>query len=269
MTIPVGADRRPRRRIGDKGCAQEQGDGGRGRKNFEAMQPPADAGRSRLAPTLAKLASHVRFMQTRDGLRIDLVDDADYSMFALGTTAAGTRGRGADRADRADRSRATRQPDHDPRPYRQPAAMAIRCAMNNWMLSSGRAEATRRRLALGGMPGTAVLPDRGRRRPRADDREQPRRPAQPPRGDHPAVARGVVQAITLKPFALSLSKGRPSSSARWRGTNYSASTGSARTDLWRPLFGVTSPSWSRSSTCSPPPPRSPPRPSASPSTRRA
>ena len=30
--------------------------------------------------------------------------------------------------------------------------MAIRATMNNWMLSSGRAEATRRRLAPGGVP---------------------------------------------------------------------------------------------------------------------
>ncbi|MCP6324555.1 hypothetical protein NL453_29440, partial [Klebsiella pneumoniae] len=36
--------------------------------------------------SLAKLASHVRFVPTQDGLRIDLVDSADYSMFALGTT---------------------------------------------------------------------------------------------------------------------------------------------------------------------------------------
>jgi hypothetical protein len=30
---------------------------------------------------------HVRFVPTREGLRIDLIDNADYSMFALGTTA--------------------------------------------------------------------------------------------------------------------------------------------------------------------------------------
>jgi len=36
---------------------------------------------------LAKLGKHIRFTMTEDGMRIDLIDDADYSMFALGTTA--------------------------------------------------------------------------------------------------------------------------------------------------------------------------------------
>ena len=67
-----------------------------------------------------KLASHVRFVPTDDGMRIDLVDDADYSMFAIGTTALDPRA--AELIGMiAESIRRHRQPDHDPRAYRQRA----------------------------------------------------------------------------------------------------------------------------------------------------
>ena len=99
---------------------------------------------------LAKLAKHVRFVMTSEGLRIDLVDNADYSMFALGTTALEPEA--SDLIGLVARSVAqTQNPimvrgHTDSVPYGDPRAM------NNWMLSSGRAEATRRRLALSGIP---------------------------------------------------------------------------------------------------------------------
>ena len=103
----------------------------------------------RATPSLAKLANHIRFVPTRDGMRIDLLDDANYSMFDLGTTALvhdaseliGTI---------AESIRGMENPimirgHTDSLPYGDPRNM------NNWMLSSGRAEATRRRLASGGV----------------------------------------------------------------------------------------------------------------------
>src|SRR3546814_13988135 len=53
------------------------------RKNFEAMRRQVMAEIASNAK-LAKLAKHIHFVRTRDGMRIDLIDDADYSMFALG-----------------------------------------------------------------------------------------------------------------------------------------------------------------------------------------
>ena len=35
---------------------------------------------------LRRLAKQVRLVDTTEGMRIDLVDDADFSMFRLGTT---------------------------------------------------------------------------------------------------------------------------------------------------------------------------------------
>ena len=100
--------------------------------------------------SLSRLASHVRFVPTQDGMRIDLVDDADYSMFAMGTTALDPRA--AELIGMISESiRSTANPimirgHTDSVPYGDPRAM------NNWMLATGRAEATRRRLALGGIP---------------------------------------------------------------------------------------------------------------------
>ncbi|PZQ62074.1 MAG: flagellar motor protein [Sphingomonas taxi] len=99
---------------------------------------------------LAKLSKHIRFTMTPDGMRIDLVDDADYSMFALGTTALATDA-SALIGLVAQGIKETSNPIMirgytDSLPFGDPRAM------NNWMLSSGRAESTRRRLALGGIP---------------------------------------------------------------------------------------------------------------------
>jgi chemotaxis protein MotB len=99
---------------------------------------------------LAKLGKHIRFTMTEDGMRIDLIDDADYSMFALGTTALdkaasdliGMVAKGIQETSNPImiRGHTDSLPFGDPR------------AMNNWMLASGRAEATRRRLLSGGIP---------------------------------------------------------------------------------------------------------------------
>jgi chemotaxis protein MotB len=99
---------------------------------------------------LAKLAKHIRFTMTPNGMRIDLVDDANYSMFALGTTALESDA-SALIGMVAEGIRETQNPimirgHTDSLPYGDPRAM------NNWMLATGRAEATRRRLALGGLP---------------------------------------------------------------------------------------------------------------------
>ena len=133
----------------DQSGAAGKGSAAEDRRAFEAMRRQV---MSEIAGSaaLAKLSSHVRFVMTRDGLRIDLVDDADYSMFALGTTALD--GRASELigliagAVRASANPIMIRGHTDAVPYGDPRAM------NNWMLASGRAEATRRRLALGGIP---------------------------------------------------------------------------------------------------------------------
>ena len=119
-------------------------------RNFEKMRRKV---MERMAKSkLSKLAKHIRFVRTRDGMRIDIVDDADYSMFASGTTvlqkdASSLMGLVAESVGTMPNPIMIRGYT-DSIPYGDPTAM------NNWMLSSGRAEATRRRLAQGGIPDT-------------------------------------------------------------------------------------------------------------------
>ncbi len=139
----------PRSATGEKGTLKDKRMVAIDQKNFAHMRETIEA-KMRSNPRLAKLANHVRFTATRDGMRIDLIDDADYSMFDVGTTAL------VPAADNligliAESIKEMENPimirgHTDSLPYGDPRAM------NNWMLSSGRAEATRRRLFAGGVP---------------------------------------------------------------------------------------------------------------------
>ncbi|GGB93460.1 chemotaxis protein MotB [Novosphingobium endophyticum] len=98
---------------------------------------------------LRKLAKQVRLVDTTMGVRIDLVDDADFSMFRLGTTvltpdAAELIGVIAE-AVGPDRGKLTIRGHTDALPYR-PGTYG-----NNWSLSAGRAEATRQALLRDGI----------------------------------------------------------------------------------------------------------------------
>ncbi len=152
------------------------------RKNFAKLKQQVEQ-QLRERQGLAALAKHIRFTMTPNGMRIDLVDDADYSMFALGTTALES-----DASSLigmvAEGIRPTQNPimirgHTDSLPYGDPRAM------NNWMLATGRAEATRRRLALGGIPETRFYRIEG-----VADRE-------PMIADNPQDPRNRRVAITL------------------------------------------------------------------------
>ncbi|USI73747.1 flagellar motor protein MotB [Sphingomonas morindae] len=98
---------------------------------------------------LAQLQQHIRFTETPEGLRIDLVDGADFSMFALGSDqlvprAAALIGEVAQAIAQVPNGVIVRG-HTDGLPY------AAGRSVNNWTLSSGRAEATRQRLAAGGV----------------------------------------------------------------------------------------------------------------------
>jgi chemotaxis protein MotB len=99
---------------------------------------------------LSKLAGNIRFTDTREGLRIDLVDKADFSMFAIGTdvllpSARALMGQVASVIAGVPNGVIVRG-HTDSLPY------AAGRSVNNWTLSSARAEATRRALADSGVP---------------------------------------------------------------------------------------------------------------------
>ncbi|MCX8477694.1 MAG: OmpA family protein [Sphingomonas sp.] len=152
MTIPVGGVGGKQVGTGDKGTLKDQRAlTQQDQKNFnETAKKIQEKMRSR--PQLAKLAKHIRFVATRDGMRIDLLDDANYSMFDLGTTAlvpdaSALIGTIAETIAGMENPIMIRG-HTDSLGYGDPRNM------NNWMLSSGRAEATRRRLAAGTVPET-------------------------------------------------------------------------------------------------------------------
>jgi chemotaxis protein MotB len=99
---------------------------------------------------LANLARQVRVMRAPEGIRIDLMDDADFSMFELGTTILTKQARDLltviAETVRDETTPLILRGHTDSLPWRG----GIRG--NNWSLSAGRAEATRQALVLGGVP---------------------------------------------------------------------------------------------------------------------
>jgi chemotaxis protein MotB len=98
---------------------------------------------------LHRLAKQVRLVDTTTGVRIDLVDDADFSMFRLGTTVLtpdATELLGViAQAVGPDAGKLTIRGHTDSLPYRSGTSS------NNWSLSAGRAEATRQALMRDGI----------------------------------------------------------------------------------------------------------------------
>ena len=98
---------------------------------------------------MKRLIKQVRVMRTPEGIRIDLVDDADFSMFALGTTvlvpdARDLLGVIATTLDDSGGNLIVR--GHTDALGWKPGVR-----INNWSLSTGRAEATRQELLRQGL----------------------------------------------------------------------------------------------------------------------
>jgi chemotaxis protein MotB len=99
--------------------------------------------------SLKNIARQVRVMRSPEGIRIDLMDDANFSMFELGTTILTRQARELLEV-MADTLKDETAPlilrgHTDSLPWRGGVTA------NNWSLSAGRAEATRQALVLGGL----------------------------------------------------------------------------------------------------------------------
>ncbi|NCP23951.1 MAG: OmpA family protein [Erythrobacter sp.] len=110
-----------------------------------------DRAQERLAKKehLKKLMRQVRMVDTTEGIRIDLVDDADFSMFSLGTTVLTSDARDLlsliGEAVAPEMGEVIVRGHTDSLKYRQSTQI------NNWSLSAGRAEATRQALMRQGV----------------------------------------------------------------------------------------------------------------------
>lgn len=98
---------------------------------------------------IRRLLKQVRMIDTTEGVRIDLVDDADFSMFVLGTTVltpdATSLLLAIAGAVSPEPGELTIRGHTDALPWRSGAEQ------NNWSLSAGRAEATRQALLRDGI----------------------------------------------------------------------------------------------------------------------
>ena len=102
-------------------------------------------------PKLRPLQRNIRFSETPEGLRIDLVDQADFAMFALGNDTllpvARALMRQVAQVIEGVPNAVIVRGHTDALPY------AAGRTVNNWTLSSARAEATRKALADDGVAG--------------------------------------------------------------------------------------------------------------------
>ncbi|WP_174274681.1 flagellar motor protein MotB [Sphingomonas bacterium] len=100
--------------------------------------------------SMTRFMQNIRFTDTREGLRIDLIDKADFAMFGMGTDrlvpdAYALMGKVAQVVGGVPNGVIVRG-HTDALPY------AAGRSVNNWTLSSARAEATRKALADQGVP---------------------------------------------------------------------------------------------------------------------
>jgi len=116
----------------------------RDRTKFEKIKKDLEK-RMAASKALSQMLKNVRFTETREGLRIDLVDQANFSMFAMATDRLLPQARSLI----GEVSKVIQGVPNDVivRGHTDGLPYAAGQTMNNWMLSSARAEATRRALS--------------------------------------------------------------------------------------------------------------------------
>ncbi len=124
-------------------------------QNDQELRKVEDAIRKRIRrdPGLNALQGQIHFVQTREGLRIEMIDKADYSMFTNGTAHMDPRAaellRVVAEVIAPLPNKLSVRGHTDSRPYSVGSVGA-----NNWTLSLDRAEITRRVLTGSGIPET-------------------------------------------------------------------------------------------------------------------
>ena len=126
-------------------------EGGRGELEAQKLKELRDKIDKKLVQRrqVRHLARQVRVMRSPEGIRIDLMDNADFSMFELGTTILTKEARGL-----LEVMAETLKDEGAPlilRGHTDSLPWRGGVKTNNWSLSAGRAEATRQALVLGGV----------------------------------------------------------------------------------------------------------------------
>jgi chemotaxis protein MotB len=102
-----------------------------------------------LDPKLKNIKEQVKFVREKDGLRIEIIDKADFAMFALGTTRLLPKAQAL--LDQVAKSLGSMPNKVAVRGHTDSVAFANTDNRNNWSLSAERAEATRQLVEKGGV----------------------------------------------------------------------------------------------------------------------
>ena len=124
------------------------------RQKFEALKTQIET-RLDQQKALRKLRRHIKFTETDEGLRIDLIDEADFAMFKMGTDQLLPEARALIRQV----AEVVKGVPNDVivRGHTDSLPYSSGQSMNNWMLSSARAESTRALLSQDGVAATRFL----------------------------------------------------------------------------------------------------------------
>jgi chemotaxis protein MotB len=108
--------------------------------NFDKLEKEV---RQQLAqnPKLEKVQDQVQFVREKEGLRIEIIDKADFAMFALGTTQLQPKAQAL--IEEVSRSLSSMPNKLSVRGHTDSVAFANSENRNNWSLSAERAETTR------------------------------------------------------------------------------------------------------------------------------
>ena len=155
MTIPRDAVGGPREASGRERVKENQRFRQLAQSLVDRVQAKAD---------LKRLAPNLRFTETSEGLRIDIIDDADFSMFAIGTSQLTVDGARLFREIAVAIAAAPNQLMI--RGHTDSAPWTAKAGTNNWRLSVDRAEVTRNFLEYRG-----ITPNRFSRIEGVADRE--------------------------------------------------------------------------------------------------
>ena len=118
--------------------------------NFEKMEKEIKEALAK-NPKLDKLKDQVQFARDQDGLRIEIIDKADFAMFGLGTTTMTPRAQAL--LTKVSKTLAALPNKVAIRGHTDSVQFANTDDRNNWSLSAERAEETRKIIEKKGIPG--------------------------------------------------------------------------------------------------------------------
>ena len=118
--------------------------------NFEKMEKEIKEALAK-NPKLDKLKDQVQFARDQDGLRIEIIDKADFAMFGLGTTTMTPRAQAL--LTEVSKTLAALPNKVAIRGHTDSVQFANTDDRNNWSLSAERAEETRKIIEKKGIPG--------------------------------------------------------------------------------------------------------------------